>query len=163
MNTPTICHETLCNERRVGKSKYCAKHRAEAKARWRSMIAEQSQERRARASTFSNIIAEAQRLGHEAGLAAAPNPMTVTDGVQEWHVPDGVCGFAWVIIRPGNSAFANFLKKQKIAQPDSYYGGVNIWISDHGQSLERKTAHARAMAAFLTEKGFRATAMSRID
>lgn len=114
----------------------------------------------------------------EAGRAAAekchPTPMLVgspstplgndIDFSQPTYlVNDGACGFAWVIVRPGNSTFANWLKKQGHARPDSYYGGVNIWIGDYHQSMALKEAHARAMAEVFREAGVSAYSSSRMD
>lgn len=111
---------------------------------------------------FQKIWDKAWQAGVDAANAAVPTPMVVTshsnpldDGSpveNSWYVPEGVCGFAWVIVKPGNSKFANWLKKHKLARPDHYYGGVNIWISDYGQSYTRKEAHAYAMAKVLSEE-----------
>lgn len=119
------------------------------------------------------LYAEAEAAGIAAGEAAAPRPMIVyeadvltgrakPDG-QAWHVPEGVCGFAWVNIRPGTSSFARWLKAAGHARRDSYYGGVTIWIGAHGQSYERKMAHARAMAAVFAAAGIEARASGRLD
>ena len=50
-----------------------------------------------------------------------------------WHAPEGVCGFAWVKVSPGNSSFAKWLVKNKMARK-GYYGGVEINISDFRRS-----------------------------
>ncbi len=81
----------------------------------------------------------------------------------QYYVADGVCGFAWVVIRPGNSRFANWLKKNGHGRKDSYYGGVTVWISDYNQSMQRKEAHAGAFARVLQEAGINAHSMSRMD
>jgi malate synthase len=74
-----------------------------------------------------------------------------------------VCGFAWIKIRPATSAFAKWLVKTGKARP-AYGGGLSIWISAHNQSMERKEAHARAMAKVLSEKlGINCYAESRMD
>lgn len=91
-------------------------------------------------------------LAHAAGMAAVNKLKVVPMVVQQhqnvmddnspvtkkWYVADGVCGFAWVNVKPGNSAFANWLKVKKLASRDSYYGGVSIWISDFNQSMQKK-------------------------
>ena len=81
---------------------------------------------------------------------------------ERYYVGDGPCGFAWVTVKPGTSSFAKWLVKQGYASK-AYGGGVQIWISEHNQSLERKTAHARVMAERLREYGFKAYSNSRID
>jgi hypothetical protein len=78
-------------------------------------------------------------------------------------VPGGVCGFAWISVRPGNSKFANWLKKNELGRRDSYEGGVKVWVSEFGQSMELKEAYAYAFAAVLQEEGLRAYAGSRMD
>lgn len=78
-------------------------------------------------------------------------------------VSSGVCGFAWVNINPGNSSFANWLKKTGRATRDNYWGGVSVRINGYGQSMEKKSAHAGAMADVLREAGIKAHSMSRED
>lgn len=82
--------------------------------------------------------------------------------IQAWTVPDGPCGFAWVVIRPANCAFAKWLVKNGHAKPH-YAGGVSIWIGWFNQSIQRKEAYAQAFAHALTTYGIRAYAGSRMD
>ena len=79
-----------------------------------------------------------------------------------YHVPSGMCGFAWVGIRPGNSSLARQAKKLGIGG-SAYGGGVSIWIHEHGQSYECKQKHAHAYARVLSEHGVDAYAQSRLD
>lgn len=141
------------------------------------------------------------RLAHAAGMAAAermtPTPMVVQEHAsvgdddspvtRQWYVPSGVCGFAWVIVRPGTCSFArwvathdpdgNRIRKQD-QQSDKhhlrytgnrpigqrgYRGGIQIWVSYFGQSMERKQAYARAFAHALQINGISAYADSRMD
>ena len=114
---------------------------------------------------------------HKAGMAAAkrltPTPMVVTERAvpfddnspikRQWHVPDGVCGFAWVVVRPGTSAFARWAKKHKDARRN-YYGGMTVkWVGEFNQSYEKKFAYARAFAEVLREAGINATPGGRLD
>lgn len=126
---------------------------------------------------FEQIIAEAR----EAGLDAVNEmiqkkqivPMIVTQHSnmlddnspvkKEWYVADGVCGFAWINVRPATSRFAKWLKSQNIGSTDSYYGGITIWISEFGQSMQKKETYARAYAEVLRKHGFKAHMMSRMD
>jgi DNA-directed RNA polymerase subunit N (RpoN/RPB10) len=117
----------------------------------------------------SALYVRALQAGREAGDNARPTPMHVVqeDGmgnvIKRYEpVMDGVCGFGWVNIRPGNCSFANWLKKRGHARR-SYSGGVDIWISDYGQSYERKVAHARAMAQVFTDAGITAYGTGRVD
>lgn len=111
-----------------------------------------------RDSAFEEIWAKAKAVGLAAGEAAIPTPMNVTrvDLADRpigptYHVSEGACGFAWVNVKPGTSQFARWLKAEGHARSDSYYGGVMIWVGEHGQSVTRKEAHAKALAADLTE------------
>lgn len=123
---------------------------------------------------FNNIWKEA----HEAGLAAVdahtPTPMVVVERAnplddnspivhQYPPVADGMCGFAWVIIKPGNSAFANWAKEYKGVRRDEYYGGVNHWVGQFGQSHSKKAVYAEAFAKVLRSHDIRAYAMDRLD
>ena len=125
----------------------------------------------AKAAAFQSAFAKAVKAGLAAGAAKVPSPMIVNEMVgmsnavkQSWYVPEGPCGFAWVNVSPGNSPFANWLKKNKLASK-SYSGGVDIWISDFGQSVEQKEACASAMAKVLQmELGMSSIyASSRLD
>jgi len=113
---------------------------------------------------------------HAAGVAAVEStivrPMIVRwcndpvsftgDAVQEYIVDDGVCGFANVIVKPANSAFAKYLKDNHGAYK-SYYGGVSLSINDYNQSLQKKEAYATAFAGVLTDAGINAYVDSRMD
>jgi hypothetical protein len=80
-----------------------------------------------------------------------------------YYVPSGVCGFAWINVRDGRSSFARWLKKNDLGRPDSYYGGVTIWVYKFGQSYEKKRAYAGAFSSVLNEAGIKAYSMSRLD
>lgn len=118
------------------------------------------------------LYLKAYEAGAAAAAASVPTPMVVSEHAnplndaspvkRSWFVSDGVCGFAWVKVRPGNSSFANWLKKNGKGRPD-YPSGVAINISAYNQSMERKEAHARAMAKVLSEAGITAYADSRMD
>lgn len=139
----------------------------------REKIAAESAARKAKYAAFEAAYAKAAAAGKAAGEAAKPRAMIVQQRaspfndnsavLQEWHEPEGMCGFAWVNVSPGNSPFANWLKKNKLASK-AYHGGVDIWISAFDQSVERKEACANAMAKVLVEElGVKAYASSRLD
>ena len=118
---------------------------------------------------FENIVNLAHIAGHEAACAAMPEPMTVVQrdpvtgkAIQKRFVPDGACGFAWVKIRPATSKFARWGKKQGLFG-SSYGGGLQLWVSDYNQSVDRKSAYASAYAKALREHGINAYADSRLD
>lgn len=131
-----------------------------------------------RQSMFDKQFSDLYKLADMAGKAAAdkckPVPMVVIERANPFDdnspiirqyepVMGGCCGFAWVNIKPGNSAFANWLKKTGKARKDSYYGGVTIWISDYGQSMDLKESYAYAFAKVLSDNGFKAYGNSRMD
>jgi hypothetical protein len=115
---------------------------------------------------FTSLIQEAQFKGDEAAKRKSPTPMYVMDsdsGRVIEQVNDGVCGFAWVNIKPGTSRLAKWMVKEGYARKDSYYGGVTVWIHDFNQSMEKKEAYATAYARALCEAGYAAMPMSRMD
>lgn len=115
---------------------------------------------------FLALYNKAHTAGHEAAMNKTPNPVTFQDSIsgQKYYETEGLCGFAWIIVRPGTSRFARWLKEQNKARTDSYYGGVCIWVSDYNQSVEKKEAYARAFAEILKDAGYnRVYAMSRLD
>lgn len=124
---------------------------------------------------FAELYEAADIAGKMDADACIPTPMIVQQRtnalddsspiVKSWNVAGGVCGFAWVNIRPGNSKFANWLKKNGYARKDSYYGGVSIWVSDYGQSMELKEAYAKGFAEVIAAQldNVKVYAMSRMD
>jgi len=123
---------------------------------------------------FETLYSRAHTAGIAAATQARVQPMIVgqaksafsneIDETKPTHfIEDGVCGFAEVIVKPGNSRFANWLKKQKIAEKRYYGSGVSIWISDFGQSYQRKIEYARAFAEVLRKENINASATGRLD
>lgn len=119
------------------------------------------------------LFANAHAAGMAAGTAVVPEPMYVvervnplddTSAVKRAYPPvmDGVCGFAWVTIKPGTSRAAKYAKKALGARK-GYYGGMEIWVAGFGQSLTRKEAYAEAFAKVLRDAGVTAYAGSRMD
>ena len=115
---------------------------------------------------FVNLWLEARGAGYDAGTNATPTPMIVS-GYEHEPVMDGACGFAWVNFKMAKGLgrkFGRWLCDNGYARKDNYYGGCTIWISEHGQSMTRKVAHANAMAATLQRAGIEdAHGMSRMD
>ena len=74
------------------------------------------------------------------------------------------CGFAWVNICDGRSAFAKALKKAGIASK-SYSKGFDVWNpSGHPtQSMDAKEQGAYAYAEVLRKYGIKCYAQSRAD
>jgi len=124
-----------------------------------------------RNNEFKVLYESAVAAGKAAVAALNVVPMVVTEGdifgkpipgAKRYFVADGVCGFAWVKIRPANSAFANWLKKNKLGST-AYGGGLQIWISDYNQSMQKKEAFASGMADTFRAAGISAYADSRMD
>jgi hypothetical protein len=113
-------------------------------------------------SGFPALYEAAHKAGHAAAVGSSPTPMVVSGMGKSYYVSEGVCGFAWIVVKPGNSPFANWLKKTGKGDK-AYGGGVDIWVGDYGQSLDRKSAYASAFAKVLSEAGIRAYSNSRMD
>ena len=95
------------------------------------------------------------------GMAANLTGNEIVPGTRE-VINEGVCGFAWVNIKPATSSFAKWLKSKDLARK-SYYGGIDIWCREFNQSMERKEAWAEAFCEVLNEHGIKAYPMSRMD
>ena len=129
---------------------------------------------KASAAQFAAIYAKAVAAGMAAGNGSKPVAMVVGSPTTflgsdidpskpSWFVADGVCGFAWVTVSPGNSSFAKWLSKN-VGARKGYYGGVEVSCREFGQSMQRKEAYANAMAeTFRAELGVKAYANSRMD
>lgn len=119
------------------------------------------QEKHAAWEALYNI---AQAEGFKAGETIQPRGMVVIDQStgQRWHESEGACGFAWVVVKSANKGFGYWLIKTGKASKH-YYGGANIWISAHNQSIDRKLEHARAMAQIFRNAGIDCYADSRLD
>jgi hypothetical protein len=121
---------------------------------------------------LSDLYQSAHAAGNAAVESTVVRPMIVhwhgdpvsLDGEikQTYVVDDGVCGFASVIVKPANSAFAKYLKDNHGAYK-SYYGGVSLSIHDFNQSLQKKEAYAKAFAGVLVDAGINAHYESRMD
>jgi hypothetical protein len=129
----------------------------------REKIRAEKAARMSRYADFQDIVDKAYQAGIEAGKNAMPIPMYVIDqGIPIDRIDDGACGFAWITVRPANSSFAIWAKKQGLMRP-MYGGGVTYWVSQFGQSVDRKAAFAGAYAKVLRENGIQATAGDRLD
>jgi hypothetical protein len=125
---------------------------------------------------FEELYAKADAAGRAAVEKATVIPMVVGTATSlfgneidrskpTYFVEGGPCGFSWVNLKPGNCKFANWLKATRRARTDSYYGGVTIWVSEYGQSMQRKEAYATAFAEVIREAGVAKSvyAQSRMD
>jgi len=133
-----------------------------------------------RDNEFAAIWREAEEAGLQAGQMLAPVPMVVGSpstpfgsdvdpSKPTYYVEDGVCGFAWINVRPATSAFCKWWKK-KIGEETgrevhrAYEGGYTVkWVHEFNQSMQKKYAYAKAFAEVLRKNGIKATAYERLD
>ena len=131
-----------------------------------------------RAADPYDIYAEAYAAGKAAAEGITPTPMTVGtakslfddsfDTSQPvYYVSEGVCGFAWVNIRPARGPLVAFLKKRGVGYK-GYRGGWQVPAWEFGsprgsQSLERASAAAYAASEVLRQYGINAYVESRMD
>lgn len=167
------CATDGCDRLSTGKSKYCPTHKAEARKAWLARIEADKQSRADRASEFEDLWRLADTAGQVAATGVVPAPMLVytpthvfgdtPDLSKPVHViNDGVCGYASIIIRPGNHPFANWCKTH-VPGWKSYYGGWELPVRRYGQSYERKMAYATAFAQVVADAGINARASGRLD
>ena len=121
------------------------------------------------------------RAAHEAGQVAAdaavPTPMLVgtavglSDIIDEtkpvYVVRGGLCGFAYIIVRPARGGFVNWMRDNGIGYKH-YYGGWTIPARpltppDLSQSVEIKEKYARAFAGVLRDHGINCTVETMLD
>lgn len=129
----------------------------------REKISHESKARAARAIEFEALARSAYDAGIKAGRECRPIAMIVCDstGRPVECVDDGACGFAWINFA-GNTAWGRWAKKAGIARPD-YPTGLCVWVSEFGQSVDRKAAFAGAYAQVLRDAGIDCYAGSRLD
>ena len=124
--------------------------------------------------TPQEIYSQAHSEGMRAGHGCTPTPMVVGQPTtplgndidydkETYYVSEGVCGFAWVNIKPNRGKFVKFLKDNNIGRKDNYYGGYTVWVGEFGQSMARKENYARAFTKVLSDNGITAYNMSRMD
>ena len=137
------------------------------------MIAEKRKIQAEKYAHYINVWYEANEEGIRKANEAKPTPMVIEEHsnplddsspvIKQWVEPLGVCGFASIIVHPGNSSFAVWAKNNCNATRN-YYGGMTIKrVYEYGQSLELKTAYAEGFAATLRKYGIKAYVDSRID
>jgi len=135
----------------------------------REKIAADKLARAARDAGFQQLFDRANAAGFAAGDQMTVTPMCIVECdafgkpiAAPQTVWAGACGFASVKVRKANQGFGHWLIKSGHARK-AYNGGAEIWISAHGQSYERKTAHAIAMAQAIRAAGIDCFADSRLD
>ena len=120
------------------------------------------------ATIYKEAYTAGIKAGNEVGVPkfVVGTPTTALgndiDYAKPTYVLDGLCGFAWVKIFPARGSFVTFLKTKGIGGK-SYNGGYDIWVSEFGQSVDRKNAFAQAFAEVLNKYGINAYGQSRLD
>lgn len=87
----------------------------------------------------------------------------IDESAPVYKVDDGPCGFAWINVKPANSRFAKWMRKEGIAEKRYGGPGVSIWVGQYNQSYAKKSAYARAFAEVLRDNGINAWSESRLD
>ena len=119
------------------------------------------------------LLEKAHLMGMDAGRRVGVTPMVVGTPTElfgneiDWdkstyHVSDGVCGFAGVVIKPARGKFVSYLKSLGMGYKH-YYGGWYVSVREFVQSMTRKEAYAEAFAKVLTEEGMSCYVDSRMD
>ena len=122
---------------------------------------------------WAALFEKADRAGFKAGTDSTPEPMYVvqhanplddSSPIVKAYAPvmDGVCGFAWIGGIKGTTSFGRWVGRTGKGHR-GYYGGMEIWVSEFGQSYERKLAYARAFAQVLSDAGTEAYGTGRLD
>jgi hypothetical protein len=120
------------------------------------------------------IFKQAYEAGMKAGNSVGVTPMIVGSPTtplgndidytkRTYFVEGGVCGFAWVKIKPARGNFVAYLKSLDKFPSNAWNGGYDYWVSEFGQSMQRKEAFAGAFADVLRGYGINAYAQSRMD
>ena len=153
-------------------SKYCRDCAPVARQRFWDNVNAQKALKTQRDEEFAQLFKRAHEAGDAAARACTPRPMIVRPGditlngspvsQDTYYVSEGACGFAWIVIHPGNCPAANYAKKHLGAHPH-YGGGTEIWVSAYGQSVARKEQYAQAFADVLRAAGIKAYSGSRLD
>jgi len=168
------CNWKDCSEDRAGNSKYCWHHRAEARKNWKNSIEKKSQDRKQRYANFDRVWNKACRLAREESDKCVPTPMTVVENQdplddnsplkKAWFVRSGVCGYAWLVVRPGNSSFAKWMRKNKDSR-QAYHGGEHWSCPLRIQSMEIQIAYIHEFVRVLESelKDIKVYSMNRMD
>lgn len=125
-----------------------------------------------------DILVEASEAAEAAVKACRPTPMVVgtaiglSDEIDEsqpiYFVEGGMCGFAYVVIKPARGKLVAELKKRGIGSAH-YYGGYSASSSAFAPSIRRDQSYERACAAargaveVLQKYGINAYVDSRLD
>lgn len=80
-----------------------------------------------------------------------------------WVENEGLCGFAWVTIRPARGEFVKYLKSRGIGHKNYSGSGWTINTTTLEQSFERNEAWANTFCAILEKYNIHSTVTTRLD
>jgi len=112
-------------------------------------------------ANWEQIWITSTHFARRAGTEKVPDVMVVTDSVQQWVEPEGMCGFAWVEFS-GRCPFAKWLQIRGLVSK-GYPKGLHYRVHDFNQSYERKRAYAIEVCQQLARYGIVARANSCLD
>jgi len=146
-----VCIRDGCDNPASPKSTkgYCEDCMKQARRAWLTMVREKGAERDAQRQEWAKAWEAGMVAGATAAAACVPEPIQVVNAfTKAVEAISYSKGFAWLRVYPGNCAFARWLVSEHQADP-AHRGGVQVMIRGYDQSIERKTAHANAMAQVL--------------
>jgi hypothetical protein len=119
------------------------------------------------------LFAKADAAGQAAIAACRPTPMIVGDAKglfsneidysrPTYYVEDGVCGLAWVEIRPSRGGIATWMKENGYGRYDDYRRCHYMSARENSQSMQKKEAYCHAFAAVMREAGIDCYTASRM-
>jgi hypothetical protein len=120
----------------------------------REKIRQSKRVRAEREALFEEVRGKVVRAMAEAYEAAQPTPMNVVGGGKSYYVSEGVCGMAYISLRPRNHWFAKMAdQRDERGEGGSGYHKAIWWTPWRGmsQSMERNVQAARAGAAVVRE------------
>ncbi len=89
-----------------------------------------------------------------------PTPMYIT-GYSE-PILEGLCGYAWIVVKDARRGFAKWLKNNEIGYP-YYKGGRQVFARTPSQSHERAKTYAETFERILRQNGVECYSSSRLD
>jgi len=116
---------------------------------------------------YEKLYQVANARGLKASIEVKTSPVSLSDGN---IMPDGLCGFAWVLLPDGRKGFARWIIKNELGNTR---GGGGVWISSKvdrkslptasSQSMDRNEAYAVAFSKVLKANGVDSFTESSLD
>jgi hypothetical protein len=120
------------------------------------------------------LFTKADAAGMAAIAACTPVPMIVGSAKSlfsnemdpnkpQYFVADGVCGFAWIEIRPSRGGIATWMKENGYGRYDDYRRCHYMSARENSQSMQKKEAYCHAFADVMRDAGIDCSTASRMD